>query len=235
MRYIHIGSSYPTADSSDTTSSLLRHPRIPWFVQAALQYLLVTLRRFDDASVAEAWLTSQRWPEGVRCPDCGGANIAEPASRSPVPYRCRLCLAQFSIKSYCAMRGSKLPLAVWAQGIHLSSAIVNPVGLDTRAILTISPRAAWNLAWRIREAWDIEHKADLREEGLTVLAGRARGLKDGRLVLPPRIPTAPENIARSLFRLPAHHLWLYDRQDQDEMPRPGGSSQSASGRELEIL
>jgi len=213
VRYIKIGETHPVEDSSYITSASRQPKSIPWFAQAALQYAVVTLRRFDNASVAEDWLTAQRWPSGVRCPECGGANIAEPIDRRPVPYRCRRCLVQFGVKTRSSLGGSKLPLTVWAQGIFISSAIVNPVGLDTRAILTITPRAAWNLAWRIREAWDVAHKADLRdqrEQEPVALAGHARSLERGRLVLPPRIPTAPENIARSLFQLPADHRWLYE-------------------------
>lgn len=213
MRCTYIGSSYPATDSSDTILSLGRSSSIPWFVQSALQYLFVTLRRFDDAAVAEAWLTSQRWPDGVFCPACGGDSIAQPIDRRPFPYRCRSCCLQFGIKTRSPLRCSKLSLTAWVQGIYLSSAVINPVGLDTRAILTITPRAARNLAWRIREAWDVAHETDPHDAQVSApinLIGRARTSQRGQVVLPPRIPTAPENIARALFQLPSDHEWLYD-------------------------
>lgn len=213
MRCTYIGSSYPETDSSDTTSSLGRSSSIPWFVQPALQYLLVTLRRFDDAAVAEAWLTSQRWPDGVFCPACGGHSVAQPIDRRPFPYRCRSCRLQFGVKTRSALKSSKISLTAWVQGIHLSSGVVNLVGLDTRSILTITPRAARSLAWRIREAWDIDPVNDpqaLQNEVPLSLIGRARTSQRGQVVLPHRIPTAPENIARALFQLPSDHEWLYD-------------------------
>ncbi len=63
------------------------------------------LRRFEDESRAETWLVSQRWPSGVKCPRCHGENIAR-ASR-PMPYRCRVCRLQISVKSHSIMRASK--------------------------------------------------------------------------------------------------------------------------------
>ena len=75
--------------------------------------LLDTLRRFDDETVAEAWLIAQRWPGGIRCPRCDSDNIAEPPDRRPMPYRCRNCRTQFSVKSHSAMRASKHSLTTW--------------------------------------------------------------------------------------------------------------------------
>ncbi len=201
VRYIKIGKSYPLGESPDSHLTRLLPSSIPWFVQPALQYLLFTLRRFDDAAVAEAWLISQRWPDGVFCPACGGDSIAQPIDRRPFPYRCRSCCLQFGIKTRSPLRCSKLSLTAWVQAIYLSSAVINPVGLDTRAILTITPRTARNLAWRIREAWDVDPVNDpqaLQDEVPLSLIGRARTSQRGQVVLPPRIPTAPENIARSI-------------------------------------
>ena len=195
MRYIKIGKSYPLGESPDSHLTRRLPSSIPWFVQPALQYLLFTLRRFDDAAVAEAWLISQRCPDGVFCPVCGGDSIAHPIDRRPFSYRCRSCCLQFGVKTRSLLRCSKLSLTAWVQAIYLSSAVINPVGLDTRAILTITPRAARNLAWRIREAWDVAHETaphDAQVEGPLNLIGRARTSQRGQVVLPPRIPTAPE-------------------------------------------
>lgn len=120
------------------------------------------IRRFEDESYAEAWLAAQRWPDGVRCPACQSFRVAEARDRMPLPYRCRDCRYQFSVKSHSAMHRSRLPVSVWAQAFYLSSAITNPTNVDLRMILTISTRSAWHLAHRIREAWDAQNTDDSR-------------------------------------------------------------------------
>ena len=114
-----------------------------------------TLRRFNDDSAAEAWLVAQRWPDGVRCPKCDSDNIAEPPDRRPMPYRCRKCRTQFSVKSHSAMRASKHSLTTWVQAFHICSAVSNPDAVDIRDLLPVTNKAAWNLALRIHEAWEL--------------------------------------------------------------------------------
>ena len=233
MRYIKIGKSYPLGESPDSHLTRLLPSSIPWFVQPALQYLLFTLRRFDDAAVAEAWLIFQRWPDGVFCPACGGDRIAQPIDRRPFPYRCHSCYLQFGIKTRSPLRCSKLSLTAWVQAIYLSSAVINPVGLDTRAILAITPRAARNLVWRIREAWDVAHETaphDAQVEAPLNLIGRARTSQRGQVVLPPRIPTAPETLRDLSLLAPLGPLVVLRPRETVRGLRLGGKSDLAGGR-----
>ena len=120
---------------------------------AQIRELLDSLRRFDDEDVAEAWLATQRWPDGVRCPRCDSDNVAIASKRRPMPYRCRLCRIQFSVKSHSPMRGSKLPFSTWAKAFHICSSITNPAGIDIRNVLPVSDKTARTLACRIHEGW----------------------------------------------------------------------------------
>lgn len=124
-------------------------------MQENISSLIRMLRRFDDESYAESWLAAQRWPNGVQCPVCESDCVAEARNRLPLPYRCRVCRTQFSVKSHSAMRRSKLPFSTWAQAFYLSSTITNSARLDFQVILTINRSSAWHLAHRIREAWDV--------------------------------------------------------------------------------
>ena len=130
------------------------------------QALLNVLQRYENEYLAEAWLIARRWPDGFRCPKCGSDNIAQPPDRIPMPYRCRPCRAQFSVKSHSVMRASKLPLSVWVQAFHICSALSNPGAVDIRDALPVTnklpvtTKASWNLAMRIHEAWEFRRSSE---------------------------------------------------------------------------
>ena len=119
---------------------------------SAERILLDILHRYENESLAEAWLVAQRWPDGVRCPRCDSDSIARPPDSKPMPYRCRACRTQFSVKSHSALRSSKHSLGTWVQALHICSALSNPDAVDMRDILPVTNKAAWNLAMRIHEA-----------------------------------------------------------------------------------
>ena len=153
----------PLVDSS--RHNVRRPPLRTTLSRFILRTLLTVLRRFDDESVAEAWLTALRWSDGIRCPECDSDNIAKPLDRRPMPYRCRKCRTQFSITSHSAMQATKLPLSVWAQAFHICSALSNPDAIDIRDILTITNKAAWSLAMRIYEAWELHMTSESNRYG----------------------------------------------------------------------
>ena len=124
------------------------------------QALLDLLRRYENESLAEAWLIAQRWPNGIRCPKCYSDNIARPPDSKPMPYRCRGCRTQFSVKSHSALRSSKHSLGTWVQAFHICSAVSNPDAVDIRDILPITNKAAWNLAMRIHESWEFRRSGE---------------------------------------------------------------------------
>ena len=118
------------------------------------QALLDAFQRYENESLAEAWLVAQRWPNGVHCPKCDSDNIARPPDRKPLPYRCRRCRTQFSVKSHSALRSSKHSFGTWVIAFHICSALSNPDAVDMRDVLPVTNKAAWNLAMRIHEAWE---------------------------------------------------------------------------------
>ena len=122
--------------------------------------LLDVLRRYENESLAEAWLTAQRWPNGIRCPRCDSDSIARPPDNKPMPYRCRSCRTQFSVKSHSALRRSKHSLGTWVQAFHICSALSNPDAVDIRDVLPVTNKAGWNLAMRIHEAWEFRRSGE---------------------------------------------------------------------------
>ena len=124
------------------------------------QALLNLLRRYENEELAEAWLIAQRWPNGVRCPKCDSDNIARPPDSKPMPYRCRGCRTQFSVKSHSALRSSKHSLGTWVQAFHICSALSNPDAVDIRDVLPVTNKSGWNLAMRIHESWEFRRSGE---------------------------------------------------------------------------
>jgi len=185
------------------------------------QALLDILERYENEELAEAWLTAQRWPDGIRCPKCDFCRIARPPDSRPQPYRCRDSRTQFSIKSHSALKGSKHSLGTWVKAFHICSAISNPDAVDIRDLLPVTSKAGRYLSMRIHEAWEFYRRnprASTVQRPLPLnctFSGQRRvqiTVKKGtrpRRVLPPPITASAEILAEALFSLPEHHAWVF--------------------------
>ena len=113
---------------------------------------------FPDEASAEAWFVQQRWPNGIACPKCGSLSIAERKNRKPLPWRCKDCRKDFSVKTGSLMESSKLKLRVWLLAIYiLTTNIKGTSSLKLHRDLKVTQKTAWFLAHRIRGAWDRTH------------------------------------------------------------------------------
>lgn len=110
--------------------------------------------RFPDEASAEQWFVTQRWPDGIDCPFCGGDSIYVSPNAQPMPYRCRSCRKYFSVRTKTVMHRSKLPLRTWLFAMYLNATSLKGVSsLKLHRDLGISQPAAWFLNHRIREAF----------------------------------------------------------------------------------
>ena len=117
--------------------------------------LIELMSLFPDDDSAERWFQNIFWPDGVRCPACGSANVQTRPTRKPQGYRCRTCRNDFSTKTGTLMQGSKLGYRIWAVAIHLLTTSLKGVSsMKLHRDLGIRQATAWHLAHRIREAWD---------------------------------------------------------------------------------
>ena len=190
---------HPAAETQNSTSIDEELPRV--------------LRRYENESLAEAWLTAQRWPDGVSCPHCGSESIARPPTSKPQPYRCRSCRTQFSARSHSVMRSSKLSISVWVRGFHVCSALSNPGAIDIRDVLPVTLKAGRNLALRIHEAWDLSRsgEANWAQSCGAIMSQPSPPRRNGRLRLPvpPPVLASPERLVEALLELPESHNWLF--------------------------
>lgn len=112
----------------------------------------------EDAAVA--LMTKLRWPNGVACPKCGGADPYKltPKAQPGRParkglYKCSQCKKQFSVTTGSVFEASHLPLSKWLMAIHLMSA--SKKGLSAHQLhrmLGTTYRAAWFMNHRLRYA-----------------------------------------------------------------------------------
>jgi transposase-like protein len=91
-----------------------------------------------------------RWPQGVRCAECGAARIYTMREGGLARYRCKDCARHFSLRTGTLLEGSRLPLTKWVLAIGLLR-----VGISARALareLAVSRQTAWELLHRLRDA-----------------------------------------------------------------------------------
>jgi transposase-like protein len=140
-------------------------------------------RRFDTEEACEAVLFRWRWPDGFRCPRCGGEEATRLATRRQ--YQCKSCRHQVSITAGTAMHKTKLPLLVWFWAIFLVARHKKSISaLQLQSDLGLgSYKTAWLLLHKIRACFD-ESSAfpllGLVEVDEAYVGGTEKGVRPGR-------------------------------------------------------
>ena len=90
----------------------------------------VNLTSLIDDAKCFALVRRHRWPEGVRCPGCGGDAVVRHGRDDAQPhrqrYRCKGCAGRFDDLSGTVLAGHHQPLRVWVlclyfMGLNLSN------------------------------------------------------------------------------------------------------------------
>jgi transposase-like protein len=91
---------------------------------------LVNLSSLIDDAKCYALVRQQRWPDGVRCPACGGAAVIrhgrDDTQGQRQRYRCKACAARFDDLTGTVLAGHHQPLRVrvlclYLMGLNLSN------------------------------------------------------------------------------------------------------------------
>ena len=84
---------------------------------------LVSLSSLIDDAKCYALVRQQRWPDGVRCPGCGSAEVIrhgrDDTQQHRQRYRCRGCDARFDDLTGTVLAGHHQPLRVWVLCLYL--------------------------------------------------------------------------------------------------------------------
>ena len=83
----------------------------------------VNLSSLIDDAKCYALVRQQRWPEGVRCPGCGGAEVIrhgrDDIQEQRQRYRCNECRVRFDDLTGTVLAGHHQPLRVWLLCLYL--------------------------------------------------------------------------------------------------------------------
>jgi transposase-like protein len=84
---------------------------------------LVSLSSLIDDAKCYALVRQQRWPDGVRCPGCGAAEVIrhgrDDTQEQRQRYRCKDCRARFDDLTGTVLAGHHRPLRVWVLCLYL--------------------------------------------------------------------------------------------------------------------
>lgn len=104
-----------------------------------------------------------RWPHGFECPECGSNRHCR-LSRGL--FQCQDCRKQTSPTAGTLFQGTKLPLTVWFQAMHLLTQGKHSVSaLELKRQLGVHYETAWAIKHKLMQAM-------LEREAGTVLSGR---------------------------------------------------------------
>jgi transposase-like protein len=121
-------------------------------------------RAFPDDDACRAYLFVSRWPEGFRCPRCGGDQVGVEHRRQL--WQCRGCAHQTSVTAGTVMHKTRTPLALWFWAAYLV-ATHNPgiSALQLKRQLGISRyETAWMMLHKLRRAMVAPEREPLKDE-----------------------------------------------------------------------
>lgn len=174
--------------------------------------------RFPDEAACLEYLAESRWPEGYRCPICGGSRAWVLERRHL--WECAECHHQASVTAGTVMHGTRTPLRLWFWAAYLVA--THTPGISAKQLqrqLGLSRyETAWLILQKLRRAMVAPEREPLRgdvevDEGfvggvnpdrnagrdpvgkrLVAVAVEVRGAGSGRL----RLATLPDASKRSL-------------------------------------
>jgi transposase-like protein len=120
---------------------------------------LVNLSVLIDDAKCFALVRQHRWPEGVRCPACGGGGVVRDGYDDKQAhrrrYRCKECAGRFDDLTGTVLAGRHQPLRVWVLCLHLMGLnlsdrqIAQELGLGASDVQAMTEALRGGLAARI--------------------------------------------------------------------------------------
>src|SRR5438132_2140116 len=113
--------------------------------------LLEAIRYFQDPDVAVDFVAKLRWPDGPKCPACGGKDHSYLKTRRL--WKCKACKKQHSVKVGTIFEDSAIGLDKWLASIWLIANAKN--GISSHELgrsVGLTQKSAWFVLHRIRLA-----------------------------------------------------------------------------------
>lgn len=110
-----------------------------------------------DDEACKAYLVARRWPDGIKCPRCGNADLYDASSYKSFHWQCRECAPdgyRFSCIAGTIFENTNKPLRDWFKITHLI--LTSKKGMSARQLGRYmgfgSVKTAWLMAHKIRVA-----------------------------------------------------------------------------------
>jgi transposase-like protein len=111
---------------------------------------------FYNEQAAFMHFESVIWPNGARCPHCGGTERLSRLKGRSVKvglWQCCRCRKQFTARIGTFFEGSRLPMTKWLQAIYLMASSKKDIpAYQLQRILEVQYNTAWFIVHRVRVA-----------------------------------------------------------------------------------
>jgi ribosomal protein L37AE/L43A len=143
------------------------------------------LDRYGSEEKCETALAASRWPDGFRCPACGGAAHGSFARAGRRYWQCSACRHQCSAISGTIFEATKLPLTRWFLAMHLLTQSKNNVSaLELKRHLGVCYKSAWLMKHKLMEVMRLREEERVLDGRVELddayLGGELSGGKSGR-------------------------------------------------------
>jgi transposase-like protein len=146
--------------------------------------LTQAIKYFANQDIALTFVAGLRWPEGVACPHCGGADPSYLTTRRI--WKCKACRKQFSVKVGTIFEDSPIPLSKWLPALWMLANCKNGISsYELARALGVTQKSAWFMLHRIRLAMQSKTFAKMTGEvevDETYIGGRARFMSPAKKV-----------------------------------------------------
>ena len=138
---------------------------------------------YGDEARCRALVIAWRWPEGFRCPKCGGGAHCVVGPRQLL--QCNACRRQTSPMAGTIFNSTKLPLTIWFRAMYLITQTkqgISSIELGRRRGTTQT--TAWKIKTKLSEVMRLSNDAEPLEGRVEMddayLGGQRSGGKTGR-------------------------------------------------------
>src|SRR5579883_999389 len=140
---------------------------------------------FSDPQVCFDTMVAVRWPDGVRCPQCGREDVRFLANQQKWECRARHPRKQFTIKTGTVFEDSPIKMDKWLVAVWLIVNAKNGISsLELHRAIGVTQKTAWFMLQRIRLAMQtvtFEKLSGEVEADETFIGGKAANMhKDKR-------------------------------------------------------
>lgn len=106
---------------------------------------------FPDQESARKYIEARLWPNGVKCPYCGGSERI--TTRKGGFYRCNPCGKDFTVRTGTIFERSHVPLHKWLYAMYLLVTARKGISsLQLSKEIGVTQKTAWFFLHRLREA-----------------------------------------------------------------------------------